>query len=134
MFDSPKSCRLLLTIGIMNVYIVAQVILLTVFHALGIGWSILFPFHYRRFKATRKIKFIHVATIVLGVVVPIIPALLLLLHGYTITSGPFGYCVARNIDTTYFTLVLPLSILMAITTSVFVILFWRILKVIYRTT
>ena len=68
--------------------------------------------------------------IILGVVVPIIPALLPLIHGYTITSGPFGYCVARNKDTTYFTLVLPLSILMAITTSVFVILFWRILKVI----
>ena len=122
MFDSPKSCCLLLTIGIVNVYIVAQVILLTVFHALGLGWSILFPFHYQRFKATRKIKFIHVATIVLSVVVPIIPALLPLIHGYTITSGPFGYCVAQNIDTTYFTLVLrPLSILMATITSVYLL-------------
>ena len=122
--------KILLTIGIVSIYLVAQFILLVVFHALGLGWSILFPFHYRRFKATRKIKFIHVATIVLGVVVPIIPALLLLIHGYTITSGPIGYCVARDIDTTYFTLALPISILMAITTSVFIILFWRLLKVI----
>ena len=126
----PSYQKILTTIGIVNVYLVAQVTLLVVFHALGLGWSILFPFHYRRFKATTKIKFIHVATIVLGLVVPTIPALLPLIHGYTITSGPFGFCVARDIVTTYFTLALPKSILMAITTSVFVILFWRLLKVI----
>ncbi len=107
----------------------AQIILLVTFHALGLGWSILFPFHYRRFKISGRIKYIHVATIVLSLVVPTIPALLPLIHGYTITSGPFGFCVPRDIDTTYFTLALPTSILMAITTSVFVSLFWRLLKV-----
>ena len=114
----------------MNIYVAAQVTLLATFHALGLGWSIFFPFHYRRFKVNERIKYIHAATLVLSLVVPAIPALLPLIHGYTVISGSSELCVVRDIDSTYYTLVLPISILMATATSVLIILFWRLFKVV----
>ena len=89
----------------------------------------MFPFHYRRFKSSGRIKYIHASTLTLCLVLPAIPALLLVIHGYAVMPGPFEFCVPLNIDIAYFTLALPVCILMAVTTSVFIILFWRILKV-----
>lgn len=110
----------------------AQLTLLVTFHALSLGWSIIFPFHYRRFKVNGRIKYIHASTVALTLVLPSIPALLFAIHGYAINPGPYEFCVARNIDIGHFTIALPSSILLATTTSVFVILFWRILKVHYN--
>ena len=116
-------------IGIVSSYAIVQIILLVTFHAMGLGWSIMFPFHYRRFKTNGRIKYIHASTVALSLVLPAIPALLLTIHGYIVIPGPFEFCIPRNIDIAYFTITLPISILLATTTSIFVLLFWKILKV-----
>ena len=115
--------------GILQVYGVMQITLLIAFHALGLCWGILFPFHYRTFKLAGRIKYIHVTSVVLALVLPAIPSLLHLISGYGIGPGPFDACVGRNSIVTFFTVILPLSILMAIATSALVIIFWKILKV-----
>ena len=122
---------LCMIVGIVKSYAIAQITLLVTYHALSLGWSIMFPFHYRRLKVDGRIKYIHASTVTLGLVLPAIPALLLVIHGYTILPGPYEFCVSQNIHIAFFTLALPMSILLATTTSVFVILFWRILKVHY---
>ena len=116
-------------IGIINSYVVAQVTLLVSFHALGLCWGVAFPFHYRRFKTEGRIKHIHATTVVLGLILPAIPALLHLIYGYSIAIGPISVCIVQNIGVSYFTLTLPISILMAISTSSLVILFWKLFKV-----
>lgn len=108
---------------------VAQVTLLVTFHALGLCWGVAFPFHYRRFKTGGRIKYIHAFSVVLGLVLPAIPALLHLIYGYSIAIGPINVCVVRNIGVSYFTLTLPISVLMAMATSSLVILFWKLFKV-----
>ena len=115
----------------MNTYTFGQISLLVAFHALGLCWGIVFPFHYKRVKAEGRIKYIHVTTVVLTLVLPAIPALLHLIDGYSISLGPQAVCTGQNIAITYFITILPMSILMAMATSVLVILFWRILKVRY---
>lgn len=107
----------------------AQVTLLVTYHALGLCWGVAFPFHYRRFKTEGRIKYIHAFSVVLGLVLPAIPALLHLIYGYSIAIGPISVCVVRNIGVSYFTLTLPISILMAMATSSLVILFWKLFKV-----
>lgn len=119
-------------VGIVKTYAVAQITLLLTFYALGLGWSIIFPFHYRRSKVNGRINYIHASTVALGLVLPAIPALLFVIHAYAINPGPYEFCVPRNTDIGCFALALPLSILLATTTSVFVTLFWRILKVHYN--
>lgn len=115
--------------GIVAVYLFLEITLLVTFHAVGLSWGIIFPFHYRRFKATGRIKYIHASTVVLGLVLPAIPALLHLIHGYTIGIDVHSTCIGRNESITYFFVILPMSILMAVSASAFVILLWKIFKV-----
>ena len=115
--------------GIVDTYGIVQLSLWVAFHALGLCWGIVFPFHYRRFKIEGRIKYIHASTVVLALVLPAVPALLHLINGYSISPGPIVNCLGRNVSITYFTTILPVSVLLAMATSVLVILFWKILKV-----
>ena len=99
------------------------------FHAVGLSWGIIFPFHYRRFKAHGRIKYIHASTVVLGLILPVFPALFHLIDGYSIGTNLHAGCVGRNELISYCFVTLPMSILIAVTTSVFVILLWKIFKV-----
>ena len=100
--------------GIANSYLLVQITLWGTFHALGLCWGIVFPFHYRRFKIEGRIKYIHVITVVLGLVLPAISALVPLIDGYTITPSPIDHCVGRNEIIIFFTTILPISVLMAV--------------------
>ena len=110
-------------------YLLLQLTLWGTFHALGLCWSIAFPFHYRRFKTEGRVKYVHVITVVLGLILPAIPALAPLVDGYTITLSQIDTCVGRNMDITFFTTILPISILVAADSTVLIILFWIIFKV-----
>jgi hypothetical protein len=99
------------------------------FHALGLCWGVTFPFHYRRFKILGRIKYIHALSVVLGLILPAIPALLHLIYGYSFAIGPISACVVQDIGVSYFTLALPISILLAMASSSLVILFWKLFKV-----
>ena len=84
----------------------------------------------KKFKLGTKIKYIHITSVILAVVVPIILPLLHLIDGYTIGPNPIiESCSGRNASLNYFLLILPVSILLAFTSSLFVIVFWTILKV-----
>ena len=110
-------------------YLLLQITLWGTFHALGLGWSIFFPFQYRRFKAEGRVKYIHIITLILGLVLPAIAALVPLIDGYTIAPTPINNCVGRNGAITFFATILPIIVLIAATTTVGVILFWTIFKV-----
>ena len=115
--------------GVAHSYFVLQITLWVTFHALGLCWGIMFPFHYKRFKTEGRIKYVRVITIILGLVLPAISALAPLVGGYTITPSPIDYCVGRNIAITFFTTILPSSVLTAASSTVLIILFWIIFKV-----
>ena len=104
---------------------ILQISLWVTFHALGLCWDIAFPFHYRRFKTEGRNKYVLVITTVLGLVLPAIPALApLVINGYTLAPGPIDHCGVRNVDITYFTMILPISILMAASSTVLINLFY----------
>jgi hypothetical protein len=115
--------------GIIAVYVLLLTTLFLTFHAVGLSWGIIFPFHYRRFKAQGRIKYIHASTVVLGLVLPAIPALLHLIHGYTIGIDLRSGCIGRDGSIGYFFVTLPMNILAAVTTTAFMILLWKIFKV-----
>ena len=110
-------------------YLLLQITLWGTFHALGLCWGIVFPFHYRRFKTEGRVKYVHGITVVLGLVLPAIPALAALVDGYTVTLSPIDVCGGRNKDITFFTTILPISTLIAASSTVLIILFWIIFKV-----
>ena len=99
------------------------------FHALGILGGVEFPFKYRKFKVEGKVKYVHISTVVVAVILPLAPALLPLIDGYSIVPSSLDVCFSRNAALTYFTLVLPFSILFALATTILIAMFWKILKV-----
>ena len=116
--------------GIVYIYGMLQVNIWAMLHALGLSWGIVFPFHYRRFRVEEKIKYIHVVTVVVALLLPIIPALLYLIKdGYGPLFTPTRVCTGRNLNVTYFAFLLPISIILATTTSSLAMVFWTILKV-----
>ena len=111
------------------VYGVLQLNIWAMFHALGLCWGIVFPFHYRAFKAEGKIKYIHIASVIVALLVPTVPALLYLKSGYAALFTPTRVCTGRSLTVTYFSFLLPSSIILATTTFALGVVFWTILKV-----
>ena len=116
-------------VGIIFTYGLAQLVLWITFHAISLCWGIIFPFHFRRMKADKKLKYIHYTTVLVALVLPAIPAFLLLIDGYTIIDTPTTFCSGRSPTYTFYALILPQSGLLAIATSALIIMLWIIMKV-----
>ena len=110
-------------------YAVMQLNIWAMFHAMGLCWGIVFPFHYRSFRNEGKIKYILAASVSFALLFPTIPALLYLKDGYAALFTPTRVCTGRSLKVTYFAFLLPSSIILATTTFALAVVFWTILKV-----
>ena len=116
-------------VGVTLAYGLVQLVLWVTFHAISLCWGILFPFHFRRMKADKKLKYIHITTVLSALLLPTIPALLLLKDGYVIIDTPTTFCAGRSAVYSFYAIILPLSILLATATTALVIMLWEIMKV-----
>ena len=89
------------------------------------------PFHFTFgvMKTGKTLKYYHITTVLLALILPTLPALIHLYDGYTIGNSPTTVCLGRNVAVTFFALILPLSGLIAVASSALIILFGKILKV-----
>ena len=109
-------------------YILEQISILLLLHAIFLFWGVAFPFHYRKLKVNKHLRYAHIITVVLALVVPLLAALVPLKDGFIITSQPTLVCGGRNTDIIYYTFILPASILLAATSILLVLMFWTIFK------
>lgn len=114
--------------GVTSIYAGTQLILFAFFHSASLFWGIRFPFHYRKYKQNGYLKYIHFSTVAIAVLVPLIPGLSQLSKGFVPTRFPISTCVGRSGSVYYYTLVLPVSILLGVTVSLLVLIYWTILK------
>ena len=80
-------------------------------------------------KKEKKTKYFHITTILLALLYPTLPALFNLHDGYVMADTPTTICFGRSSTVTFFGLILPLSVLIAVATTALIITFWKILKV-----
>ena len=116
-------------VGTFFTYCLAQVGYWMAFHAIGLCWAVVFPFHFRKIKMEEKLKYFHIATVLIALFFPTLPALINLHDGYIMADTPTTICIGRNVNVLFFAFVLPASVLLAVATSALVIMFWKILKV-----
>ena len=134
MFREEKSIFVFVyIIGFVHIYALGQVSLWIVFHAFGLLRGVAFPFFYQKIKREGALKYIHISTVVAAFTLPLVPALLHLIDGYSIVPSPVNICIGRNIAITYYSLVLPMSILFATRTTILILLSRKIIKVATRT-
>ena len=97
--------------GVVFHYIALQQTLLWLFHILVVFWTVKFPIQAKNFS--NKHQYVHFVMLVLVIVLPCIPlAAVLATGGSILASFPPFQCFARNSDVTYYTFILPASIMM----------------------
>ena len=117
-------------IGFLIAYGLLQSGMWGVLHSVFLFWAVVFPFSYRQLRISGRIRYAHIISVVLAVVIPFPFPLIHLIDGYLLTfTFPVLLCVCRNPDHTYYTITLPISILLCITSCLLVLILWAIFKV-----
>ena len=107
-------------------YSMMQFILLWIMHISFIFWKIYFPMS-TILKNIRRTKYIHGICLIAAVLLPLIsPMASHLKDGFVIGSFPPFFCVGNNNAVSFYTLLLPLNILLGVGTSLLVLMFWRL--------
>ena len=117
------------SLGIVFSYGLEQVCVWGVLHAIFLFWAVVFPFNYRQLKLSGRMRYAHIICIVLAVVIPLPAGLVHLKDGYVAAFTPTIICTGRNTDYTYYTIVIPLSIIMCILSCLLLVIVWTIFKV-----
>ena len=97
--------------------------------AVFLFWGVVYPFSYRRFKESGRVRYAHIISVILILVIPLPLALVHLKEGYIITATPPYGCFGADRHYNFYAITLPLSITLVITTCLLVLIFWTIFKV-----
>ena len=90
-----------------------------------------FPFHARSLEAFGYKKCILAVFLVVSLLVPIVPvATIFGTNGFAMVTFPPFFCFPKNGDATYYSLTLPITVILAIGTAMLVIIIWNVHKVI----
>lgn len=115
-----------LLVGVTYVYSIWQVTIWVLLFAVILFWGVRFPFSYRKVKTTGNIRYVHIASIVLAVFFPLVAVLVNLRDGYTISVDSPHICIGRDLNYSYYTFLLPLTIALGATSFLLVLIFWTI--------
>lgn len=118
--------------GFVYYYGVFQVSTLSLFYSGALLWSVMFPFHYRRYKVEHKLKYVHITTALLALLLPLVPSFVILAFGYARSYDHQSICPGRNSISVYAGVILPMSIMGAVSSSILVVVFWAIFKVLLK--
>ncbi len=115
--------------GVTFYYSIEQMCIWAVLHAAFLFWAIYFPFSYRRLQMSGKMRYAHIISVLLALILPLLGALIPLKEGHIIGRNPSYTCFGRNSNYTFYTFILPVSISMAVTLSLLMLTFLMIFKV-----
>ena len=114
--------------GSVYYYTILQLSIWWICHVTTLFWKIKFPFHAKQFQNKKSI---HVLVVLLAVVLPTIPIIVSFrTGGFVISNHPPLVCVSRSSDAAYYTLALPISIIIATGTSLLFLVLVTVIKVI----
>ena len=114
--------------GVTYVYSLWQVNIWMLLFAVVLFWGVRYPFNYRMTKNTGKIRYVHIASVALAVFFPLVAVLVNLRDGYMISFDSPHICVGRDLNYSYYTFLLPLSIVLGATSLLLILIFWTIFQ------
>ena len=116
-------------IGSVYYYTILQLSIWWICHVTTIFYQIKFPFHSKQLK---KQRMIHILVVLLAVVLPTIPVIVsFTTGGFVISNYPPLVCISKSSDAAYYTLALPISIIIAMGASLLFLLLLAVIKVIF---
>ena len=136
--------------GMVFYYILLQLATFWICHVIALFWKIRFPFHARSFQMTHRTKYVHIASAAIGVLFPIIPVIATMAQsargkssaetvkaglGFGITRFPPLLCTGMHGDTTFYSLILPIIVILMIGMTILITIFWiihRVSRILYN--
>ena len=116
--------------GFIVTYVLLQLSFWWIMHTMFIMWSILFPFHFKNTARRGRAKYFLLVALAVGIVLPFIPFIA------AQTTGGFTYgmiipplCSPVELAVTYYSLVLPISIMLVLGVSMMAVVLRTIMKV-----
>ena len=92
-------------------------------------WSVGHPFSFRQLKVTGRIRYAHIISILLSLIIPLPSAFAPLIDGSVFTTSLVLPCLSLNADYVYSTFILPINILLGIQVVLLVLIIWILFKV-----
>ena len=117
-------------------YTLFQITLWWFFHISALFWSVRFPFNYRYFKQLKRLRYAHIAGVVLALIIPLTPVVATMVQGrnnpglgFGLTNFPPVLCGGLDADTVFYSLILPVVVLTEVGMTLLVFTFWDVRKV-----
>ena len=116
--------------GLVFHYATLQESVLWPFHIVIVFWGAKFPFHAKSLQRKGYFRYIHVIAVMTALVLPLMTSAAILSTGGSVIASfpPFG-CAAKNGKATFYTNVLPASIIHAFGISLLVLIFQVVIHV-----
>ena len=133
-FESWILCYFLL-LGCVFKYGIFQLAVWWFCHVVSLFWKIQFPFHARSFGTAHRVKYIHITMVIVGLVLPALPVIVTFtagdpsVRGFGLTSFPQTNCDSLQMDPIFYSLVLPINLILVTGIPMLIIIFWVIHKV-----
>ena len=110
--------------GAIFYYSIMQQVFIWFFHVAVIFWGIKFPFSSTQLKIKGYANYLHVSIVFLSFVLPIIPVVVGFENGgYSMPRFPPTTCLAVNLDATFYSFILPITVITAVGISLLACMF-----------
>ena len=118
-------------VGVVFYYAFLETSLLLVFHISSVFVGVKFPFYYHKIKQQGYFKYIHIGMVLIALLLPCISVGIAFGNGgFTVVDfSPTSTCLARDPDVTFYAILLPFSILMAVGFSMMAVIFQQLVLV-----
>ena len=110
--------------GAVFYYCILQQVFIWFFHVVVMFWGIKFPFSSRRFRKKGYAKYLHFSLVLLSFVLPVVTLVVgFETGGYSMPRFPPTTCLAVNLDATFYSFILPITVIMALGISLVACMF-----------
>ena len=117
-------------LGSLLFYCFMQIAVLWILHVSVIFWNVRFPDQYMLLNRRHQVKYIHLVSVLVAIVVPVIPvAVIYGTGGFVNGRFPPLLCLPSNANAAFYSLVLPVSVLIASGVTLLLAVFWTLHKV-----
>ncbi len=111
-------------------YTMLQMAVWWLLYVLMLLWTVRFPLQVRSFGKSHWFKVLHIACVTLALLVPLIPVIAAFATGgFNNTNFPPHFCTGRDSEATFYSLMVPIMIVLQIGVAVLTLIFWTLHKV-----
>lgn len=123
--------------GIILYYILIQLLLWFLWHTIAVFLSVTWPQHAKKLIKSKKHRYLHITFVLASLILPTAPVLIVMFAssepvklGFTLPQSPLILCTGIDLHSNFWGVLFPMSILLAIGTSLLVLVLRVVLKVI----